>query len=36
MMTVLFVSFDIRQKYDIIPFYANNHEKIIAKNFATK
>lgn len=33
-MTVLFVSFDIRQKYYIIPFYANMYEKIIAKNFA--
>jgi len=34
-MVVLFLSFDIRQKYDIIPFYANMYEKIIAKNFAT-
>ena len=34
-MVVLFLSFDIRQKYDIIPFYANMYEKIIAKKFAT-
>lgn len=32
---MLFLSFDIRQKYYNNPFYANMYEKIIAKNFAT-